>query len=129
MKTASLTAAAALVFMATPAFATSTFLCQSTISPTDGPRLWLTVGGAPGSGVVQARLEMGDRRFTTGEGQSAPAIGQSWLDRNSLRLTIVDANAENEIVRLEAWRRTGASYRGSLRYAGRTWQVRCAEEG
>src|SRR5690606_33559125 len=79
MKTASLAAAAALLFMASPAFATSTILCRSTISPTDGPQLWLTVGGGPGSGIVQARLEQGNGGFTTGEGQGAPVVGQSWL--------------------------------------------------
>ncbi|HTU11266.1 MAG TPA: hypothetical protein VMG08_10260 [Allosphingosinicella sp.] len=129
MKIASLAAAAALFCVASPAFATSTILCQSTISPTDGPRLWLVTGNAPGSGVIQARLEQGSRRFATGEGPGAPVIGQSWLDRNSLRLAIVDANAETELVRLETWRRAGTSYRGTLRYGGRSWQVRCTEEG
>lgn len=129
MKTASLFAAAALLCAATPAFATSTIGCRSTISPTDGPQLWLVIGNAPGSGVIQARIEHGNQRFATGEGRGAPQIGQSWLDRNSLRLSIIDANAEHEIVRLETWRRAGTSYLGTLRYGGRTWRVRCSEEG
>jgi len=122
-------AAAALGCAATPAFATSTIGCRSTISPTDGPQLWLVVGTGPGSGVVQARLEQSGRGFTTGEGQGAPVVGQSWLDRHSLRLTLIDASAENEILRLETWKRSGWSYSGTLRYAGRTWRVRCSEEG
>lgn len=129
MKTASLFTAAALLCIATPAFATGTIGCRSTISPTDGPQLWLVVGNAPGSGVIQARLEQSGRSFTTGEGQDAPRIGQSWLDRHSLRLTIIDANAENEVARLETWRRSGTSYFGNLRHGGRTWRVRCSEEG
>ena len=130
MRTASLTAAAFLFAAATPAFATSTMLCRPTVNPTDGPQLWLVLGTARGSGIVQARLEQqGSRGFATGEGQSAPVIGQSWIDRNSLRLSVIDANAEREIARLETWKRGGWSYSGTLRYAGRTWRVRCAEEG
>jgi hypothetical protein len=121
--------ASAALLAATPAFATSTILCRSTVSPTDGPQLWLSVGNGPGSGVIQARLAQGGRTITTGEGQRAPVIGQSWLDRNSLRLTMIDANAENEILRLETWRRSGWSYFGTLRHGGRTWRVRCSEEG
>ena len=129
MRTASLAAAALALFAASPAFATSTLLCRSTLSPTDGPQLWLVVGTGPGSGIVQARLEHGGRSFTTGQGRDAPAIGQAWLDRTMLRLTIVDANAETELVRLETSRRSGWSYLGTLRAGGRTWRVRCSEEG
>jgi hypothetical protein len=118
-----------LLLAATPAFATGAMLCRSTINPANGPELWLTVGTGPGSGIIQVRLEQGGRGFTTGEGRGAPVIGQSWLDRNSLRLTVVDANAETEVARLETWRRRGWSYSGTLRYGGRTWQMRCSEEG
>lgn len=113
---------------ATPAFATGTIACRSTISPTDGPQLWLVIGSSP-SGIVQARISYGNRELVTGQGEGAPVIAQSWLDRNSLRLAIMDANAETEILRLETWRRAGSSYAGSLRHDGRTWQVRCTEEG
>ena len=129
MRTASLFAAAALLSTATPAFASSSMLCRSTISPTHGPQLWLVLGPIPGSGIFQARLEQGNQGVATGEGQNAPRVGQSWLDRHSLRLSIIDANAEREIARLEAWRRAGTSYFGTLRYGGRTWRVRCSEEG
>ena len=129
MRTASLFAAAASLCAATPAFASSSMLCRSTISPTDGPQLWLLLGPARGTGIFQATLEQGNRRFTTGEGQDSPRVGQSWLDRQSLRVSIVDANAEGEIARLETWRRAGNSYFGTLRYGGRTWRVRCSEEG
>ena len=120
---------AAFAFSATPAFATGTMLCRSTLSPTNGPELWLTVGTGPGSGIIQARLAQAGRGFTTGEGARAPVISQSWLDRNSLRLVVVDANAETELARLETWRRTGWSYFGTLRYGGQTWRMRCSEEG
>ncbi len=120
---------AACLLSASPAFATGTILCRSTISPTQGPELWLSVGNGPGSGIVGVRLTQGNQGFTTGQGARAPVIAQSWLDRNSLRLAITDANAETEIARLETWRRTGWSYFGTLRYGGRTWRMRCSEEG
>ena len=129
MRFVKLLAAAAAGCAATPALATSTLFCRSALSPTDGPRLSLVVGTGAGSGIVQARLEQGGRSFTTGERPGSPAIGQSWLDRHSLRLTIVDANAETEILRLEAWKRSGWSYSGTLRHGGRSWRVRCSEQG
>lgn len=129
MKCVTFCLAAVALGAATPASATSTILCNSTISPTDGPRLSLVVGSGPGAGIVQARLQLGDQDVTTGHGDGAPFISQSWLDRASLRLAIVDANADAEIARLETWRRAGTSYFGTLRYGGRTWRVRCSEEG
>ena len=129
MRRMTLLVAAVAAGAATPALATSTMLCRSTLSPTDGPQLWLVVGTGPGTGIVQARLDHGGRRLATGEGSGAPVIGQSWFDRRSLRLTLVDANAEHELLRLETWRRSGWSYSGTLRHGGRTWRVRCAGEG
>jgi hypothetical protein len=125
MKRAGIIVAVAALWVATPAFATETIICTSTISPTDGPQLWLVVGSGPGVGIVQARLQQGSQDITAGHEQAAPVISQSWLDRNSLRLSLADANAEREIVRLEAWRRSGGSYFGTMRYGGRTWRVRC----
>ncbi len=121
--------AAALFAAASPAFATGTILCRSTISPTDGPQLSLVVGHGAGSGVAQARLSFEDRIFTTGQGADAPVIAQAWLDRDLLKLDIVDANAEAVIVRLDTRRRRGSDYLGMLRYRGRTWRVRCDEQG
>lgn len=113
---------------ATPVLATSTLECRSTISPADGPQLWLSIGNSP-SGIVSARFAYGNQRFATGEGARAPVIAQSWVDRNSLRLVVMDANAETALVHLETWSRTGATYAGTLRAGGRSWRVRCSEEG
>jgi hypothetical protein len=126
MKCVILIFAAAASCAASPAFATSTMSCGSTISPTDGPRLWLAVGAA--SSITEARLAQGNQGFTTGQGASAPVIAQSWLDRNSLRLAIVDARG-TELARLETWRRARTVYFGTLRYDGRTWRVRCSSQG
>ena len=94
MKPASILAAAACFFAATPALATSTILCRSTISPTEGPALSMVVGRSAGTGILQARFELDDTRFATGEGPGAPIIGQGWIDERSLRLDIIDANAD-----------------------------------
>lgn len=128
MKCVGIMLAAGVFCAASPAFATATIECISTISPTDGPHLSLVVGSGPGVGIVQARLQQGGQDLITGREQGTPIISQSWLDRNSLRLSVVDANAEREIVRLEAWRRAGTSYFGTLRYDGRTWRVRCSAD-
>lgn len=125
MKLASCTAAI-LLALASPAFATGTILCRSTASPTSGPELWLVVGPV---GVAQARFALGDERFATGEGARAPMIAQSWLDRFSLRLDIADGNADQRLVRLDTRRRRGSDYLGILIHRGRTWQMRCSEEG
>ena len=124
MKLASCTAAA-LLALASPAFATGTILCRSTASPTSGPELSLVIGP---TGVAQAHFALASERFTTGE-PGAPMIGQSWLDRDALRLDIFDSNADARLVRLDTQRRAGSEYRGILIHRGRTWQVRCSEEG
>ena len=71
---------------------------------------------------------MGNERFTTGA-EGAPMIGQSWLDRDMLRLDIFDTNADVRLIRLDTRRRGGSAYLGILIHRGRTWQVRCSEEG
>jgi len=117
--------AAALLALASPALATGTILCRSTASPTSGPELSLVIGP---TGVAQANFAIADERFTTG-GQGAPMIGQSWLDRDTLRLDIFDSNADARLIRLDTRRRSGSDYLGILILRGRTWQVRCTEEG
>ena len=115
----------ALCAAASPAFATGTISCRSTTSPTDGPALSLVVGAG---GIVQARLVEGGRSFTTGDGAGAPMIAQSWLDRDQLKLDILDGNADERIARLDA-RRAGTGYAGILILRGRQWRVRCQESG
>ena len=121
--------AAALACAASPAFATSTILCRSTISPSDGPELALIAGHGAASGIFQAQFSLGNERFTTGQGAGAPAIVQSWIDERQLKVQIADANAEAVIIRLDTRRRAGDSYSGILIHRGRTWRVRCSEEG
>ena len=121
--------AAALACVATPAFATSTILCRSTISPSDGPELALILGSGSATGIFQAQFSLGRERFITGQGADAPAIVQSWIDERQLKIEIADANAEAVIIRLDTRRRAGSGYSGLLIHRGRTWRVRCSEEG
>jgi hypothetical protein len=102
-------------------------LCRSTISPADGPELWLVLGTA--GGVAQARLTLGSEHLATGEGAGAPVVVQSWMDERQLKLQIADANVETVITRLDTRRRGGDDYTGILIHRGRTWRVRCSEEG
>jgi len=118
--------AAALLCAASPALATGTLLCRSTVSPGQGPELSLVIGP---TGVAQAHFAFGEERFTTGVGTDAPVIAQSWLDRDLLKLDIMDANVETRIIRLDTERRGGSAYLGTLVHRGRTWRVRCSEEG
>ncbi|HST36222.1 MAG TPA: hypothetical protein VLK25_06295 [Allosphingosinicella sp.] len=120
--------AAAFACAASPAFASSTILCSSTVSPTDGPELWLSLGNDAAGGIFQARFGLGREQFTAGENASSPRITQSWIDARRLSLQIADANGETAVIRLDT-RRRGYDYVGILIHRGRTWRVRCSEEG
>jgi hypothetical protein len=121
--------AAALLGAASPVVASSTISCRSTISPANGPELAISVGSGAATGIFQARFTFGDEHYTTGEGAAAPAIVQSWIDDRQLKLEIADANAETIVTRLDTRRRAGNDYLGILSHRGRTWRVRCSEEG
>ena len=122
MRTASLTAAAAFFFAATPAFATSTIACTAA----GWPALDITVviGTA---GVVEATISLGGEEIST-VGENGPRISQAWIDENELKLDIVDANADQRLARLLT-RRQGEGYAGTLQFRGRTIRVRCTEAG
>jgi len=121
--------AAALLGIASPALATSTIRCTSVAAPSSGPTLDVSVGNGAAGGIFQARFSLGSERYTTGEGAAAPAIVQSWIDARELKLEVADANAETIITRLDTRARAGGDYLGTLSHRGRTWRVRCSEEG
>ena len=121
--------AAALIGIASPAMATSTIACRSTISPATGPEFAVSVGNGAAGGIFQVRFDLGSEHYTTGQGANPPTIVQSWIDRRQLKVAIADSNAEEIVTRLETWRRTGDDYLGVLTHRGRTWRVRCSEEG
>jgi hypothetical protein len=121
--------AAALIAIASPAVATSTIACRSTISPATGPALDVSVGSGEAAGIFLVRFALGSEHYATGQGAGAPAIVQSWIDDRQLKVAIADANAESIITRLDTRRRTGNDYLGVLTHHGRTWRVRCSEGG
>jgi hypothetical protein len=121
--------ALALAGTASPAMASSTIGCRSTISPASGPSLALSVGRGEAAGIFQARFTLGGEQYTTGQGADAPAIVQSWIDDRQLKIAIADSNAESIVTRLDTRRRAGSDYVGILIHRGRTWRVRCTEEG
>ena len=121
MRTASLTAAAALFLAATPAFATSSIHCRT---GRGGPDIWLVVPNERGAGIDQARIvHRGQETVisTTGDG---PRIAQSALSERRLSLRIIHPRAQGTLLRLTASRR-GTPYVGLLGWRGGTWQVRC----
>lgn len=122
MRTASLTVAAATLFAASPALATSTIACTSNEWP--GMDIALVVGA---TGVFQATISLGGEEIST-VAENGPKIGQAWLDENELKLDIFDANADQRLARLLT-RRRGDTFAGTLQFRGRTVRVRCSIEG
>jgi len=103
--------------LAAPAQATSGLLCS-----TAGSRPWvvqLVIGQAAVSAVVQASL--------TDDGRDVPVhVAQAWLERDEVRVDLVDPNAERHEVRLVA-RAKGDNYDGSIWRGGKRRWVRCSE--
>ena len=122
MRTASLSAAAALFLAATPALATSSIACTSRSWP--GLDVAIVIGA---TGVDQATISLGGEEIST-VGENGPRIGQSWVDENELKLDIVDANADQRLARLVT-RRQGDAYAGTLQFRGRTIRISCTEAG
>ena len=116
MKTRLIVAALAL-FAASPAYATSSLLCS-----TAGARpveVQLVIGNNAVSAVFQARL--------SDNGRDVPVtLAQSWLERNEVRVDLVDPNLERHELRLRVKSR-GANYDGSIWRGGKRRWVRCQE--
>ncbi len=123
MRTASLTAAAAFLLAATPAFATSSIHCR-TEAGARGPDIWLNVSDEPGGGIFQARIAHRGQETVTGETRDGPRIAQSALSDRRLSLRIIHRGAMGTLMRLTASRR-GTAYVGLVGWQGGTWPVRC----
>jgi hypothetical protein len=121
MKTASLTVAAALFCVASPAFATSSIHCRTGVR---GPDIWLVVPIEPGAGIVEARIVQGREEIATGRTRGGPWISQSSLDEARIRLRVAPGGNRQVILVLDAARR-GTPYIGTVVWRGRTWPVRC----
>ena len=87
------------------------------------------------TGEVIARMHAATSNVVELAVESARAAQAEWarvrpVERGRVLRRAADLlRARNEeIARLETWRRAGTSYLGTLRYDGRTWRVRCSEE-
>jgi hypothetical protein len=121
MRTASLTAAAALFFAATPAFATSSIHCRT---GRGGPDIWLVVPNERGAGIDQARIVNGREEIVTGRTRGGPWISRSTLDEDRLTLRVAPGGTRQVILVIDAARR-GTAYVGTAVFRGRTWRTRC----
>lgn len=102
---------------ATPAHATGGLFCST--AGAHPIELQLVIGHNAVSAVVQARLR--------DNGRDVPvALAQSWLERNEVRVDLVDPNALRHELRLRAKLR-GNHYDGSLWRGGKRRWVRCRE--
>jgi hypothetical protein len=106
-----------LLLTATPAQATGGFVCR-TAGP--GPvEVTMGFGHVPGSPLIATRL--------TDRGRVVPARqAQWWLDKDELRLLLIDKDAMREELLIRA-RRNGQTYDGSLWRDGKRRWVRCRE--
>lgn len=126
MRIATRLAAAAFLFAATPAFATSSIHCQTRAR--SGVELYLSVGTGPGFSILSAHLVDGRVGWTTGATRTSPMIAQAWLDNDQLRLEIVDSNAEDFVLKLYGRKIRGSAYAATLDWRGRAIAVICRWE-
>ncbi len=121
MRTASLTAAAALFLAATPAAATSSIHCRTRAG---GPDIWLTAPDERGAGISDARITQGREEIVTGRTRGGPWIPRSSVDEDRIDLRVAPGGNRNVILVVSASRR-GTPYVGTAVFRGRSWQVRC----
>jgi hypothetical protein len=121
MRTASLTAAAAIFLAGTPALATSSIHCRT--GPR-GPELWLGVGMDRTTAIFQVRIVNGREEIVTGDGRGVPRLAQSLVNERRLSFRIAPDGARGTLASLTAVRR-GTPYIGTFTWRGRTWPARC----
>jgi hypothetical protein len=120
MRTASLLAAAAGLFAASPAFATSTILC--TAPGRGAPRVYISVGNSTGD--MQARIVQGREEIVADAHRPHPRLVTSHVDPRVLFFEIQSLNGIL-MSRLDARRGRGRAYIGTLLHFNRTWRVSC----
>ena len=116
-----------LIAFAAPAQATGSGTCRALLQPE--LRLELVIGHTTSPVIAQVRLRDGSRLLQTGA-PDGPIIAQSWVDAFVLNLELTNADASTSVARLQTFKRRGQNeYAGTLRYGGRSYQVRCRIEG
>ena len=121
MRTASLTAAAALFCAASPALATSTIHCRTGAR---GPELWLSISNDTRTGLFGARIVDGNEEMVTDATRGGPRIVRSFVNPRQLSLRVARRSARGGLASLTAARR-GIPYVGTFTWHGRTLPVRC----
>jgi hypothetical protein len=123
MRTASLSAAAALLLAASPAFATSSIHCRTRAG---GPDIWLTVPNERGTGISSMRILNGREEIVANaQPRRRPWIVLSRVNRESLRVTVVFGRGMSAtLASLNASRR-GVPYLGLFIWGDRSFRVRC----
>ncbi|HEX9964771.1 MAG TPA: hypothetical protein VGB04_07290 [Allosphingosinicella sp.] len=118
-------AAAASCFSA-PAAATGGFLCSPANG--DGPAISLVIGhGIPG-GVIGAAIREGGRWRSTMKPGEGLVLDQWWIDRERTWVDLVHPETGAFEARLRV-RNQGFGGTGTLVRKGRTYGVRCFQDG
>jgi len=110
---------------ACPAGATSTLTCAAA----DDVFVALTIGSVPGLSVVGARIDRGDRVWST-QGEGTPiAVGQAFSTGEMLMVDFVDENFNETLIGLRVFLVTGEHFAaaGTLRFADSAHAVVCDE--
>ena len=106
-----------LVMIASPAHATGGVRCSTAAAP--AIVITLGFGHVAGSALFSQRLQVDSETI-------AVAAPQWWLDDDELRVVLTDMQANEELAVIRA-KRKGATYDGTVTYAGERHWIRCYE--
>ena len=118
------------VAAATPAHATGGMLCTPVSGR--GPVVAFGFGHTIAPHVLSASIEDGPLTLRTGglietATLRSLVVGQSWIDRQGVKLDLVDPNVERFEGQLRATFRRDGIAAGTFTRNGRTYRVRCEE--
>jgi hypothetical protein len=116
-----------IALIAGPAGATASIGCAS---EDDGVSFDLTMGNLPVLAVVGAFISVGDRKWSTLEGEGEQVIaGQAFGGTDDMRIDLTDPNVERVVAEIRLWRameEDDYALGGTLRVPGvGAWAVTC----
>lgn len=123
MKAPTCFAAAVLLMSAAPALASAGFDCETT----DGSNIVISgnMARAIAAPLNSASLQVGGETLSTTADPPQIVVGQSWLDREELRVDLVDPQLERFEAQLRVRFDAEGEATGTLIRNGRTHPVRC----